>query len=224
MTKLNRRSKDNTIENIVSNLTFINALDVKLPGRYPKISYDIERKILNKIFSFRTTIGTMITKSGIPIYYRASGGRYFKVVTNYPTGSSAEKILPIDPKYANFVGAVLSSNLFFWFYQVYSDNHNLKLSDIERFPIPRQNIDNAILKQIDVLYNEYLKDIEKNAIIHNNTNYKNINSFKEYKISKSKHLIDQIDDLIGPLYGLTPEEIEFIKNYDIEYRMEDDEQ
>jgi len=224
MTKLNRRSKDNTIENIVSNLKFINALDVKLPGRYPKISYDIEKQILNKIFSFRTTIGTMITKSGIPIYYRASGGRYFKVVTNYPTGSSAEKILHIDPKYANFVGAVLSSNLFFWFYQVYSDNHNLKLSDIERFPIPKENINNVILQQVDILYNEYLKDIEKNVIIHDDTNYKNINSFKEYKISKSKHLVDQIDDLIGPLYGLTPEEIEFIKNYDIEYRMEDDEQ
>jgi hypothetical protein len=222
MTKLNRRSKDNTIENIISNLTFINALDVKLPGRYPKISYDIERKILNKIFSFRTTIGTMITKSGIPIYYRASGGRYFKVVTNYPTGSSAEKILPIDPKYANFVGAVLSSNLFFWFYQIYSDNLNLKLSDIERFPIPKENINNVILQQVDILYNEYLQDIKKNAIIHDDTNYKNINSFKEYKISKSKHLVDQIDDLIGPLYGLTPEEIEFIKKYDIEYRMEDD--
>jgi hypothetical protein len=164
----------------------------------------------------------MITKSGIPIYYRASGGRYFKVVTNYPTGSSAEKILPIDPKYANFVGAVLSSNLFFWFYQIYSDNLNLKLSDIERFPIPKENINNVILQQVDILYNEYLQDIKKNAIIHDDTNYKNINSFKEYKISKSKHLVDQIDDLIGPLYGLTPEEIEFIKKYDIEYRMEDD--
>jgi|GEM_PF-661796 len=222
MTKLNRRSKDNTIENIVNNLKFINALDVKLLGRYPKISYDIEKQILNKILSFRTTIGTMITKSGIPIYYRTSGGRYFKVVTNYPTGSSKENVLYIVPKYANFVGAVLSSNLFFWFYQIYSNNRDLKLSDIERFPISKENINNVILQQVDILYNEYLKDIEKNVIIHDDTNYKNIDSFKEYKISKSKHLVDQIDDLIGPLYGLTPEEIEFIKNYDIEYRIHDD--
>ena len=45
--------------------------------------------------------------------------------------------------------------------------------------------------------------------------------FREYKIGYSKPLIDKIDDFIGPLYGLTKDEIEFIKNYELEYRMAD---
>ena len=51
-----------------------------------------------------------------------------------------------------------------------------------------------------------------------------INDWHEerYKIGKSKSIIDRIDDYIGPLYGLSTEEIEFIKNYEIEFRMNDE--
>ena len=48
-----------------------------------------------------------------------------------------------------------------------------------------------------------------------------MDSFKEYKIGYSKKIIDEIDDFIGPLYGLTKDEVEFIKNYEIEFRMAD---
>ena len=48
-----------------------------------------------------------------------------------------------------------------------------------------------------------------------------MDQFKEYKIGYSKKIIDEIDDFIGPLYGLTREEVDFIKNYEIEFRMAD---
>jgi hypothetical protein len=50
-----------------------------------------------------------------------------------------------------------------------------------------------------------------------------VSSFEEYKIRKSKKLIDRLDDLICPLYGLTAEQIDFIKNYEIQYRISNDE-
>ncbi len=50
----------------------------------------------------------------------------------------------------------------------------------------------------------------------------NVSNFKEYKIGKSKNIIDEIDDYIAPLYGLSQEELEFIKNYEIEFRLTDD--
>jgi len=46
-----------------------------------------------------------------------------------------------------------------------------------------------------------------------------ISSFKEYKIGHSKYLIDKIDDIICPLYGLTSEETDFIKNYEMKFRL-----
>lgn len=44
----------------------------------------------------------------------------------------------------------------------------------------------------------------------------------EYKISKSKLIIDKIDILLAKYYGFTEEELDFIINYDIKYRMGDE--
>ena len=41
---------------------------------------------------------------------------------------------------------------------------------------------------------------------------------KEYRLRKSKSIIDEIDRLICPLYDLSESETEFIINYEIEFR------
>ena len=46
------------------------------------------------------------------------------------------------------------------------------------------------------------------------------------KIQSSKSIIDEIDKVLAKHYGLTEEELDFIINYDIKYRMgsDDDEE
>jgi methylase of polypeptide subunit release factors len=218
-TKMYRKNKNFNLQHLVNNLQFIDIKEVKLVGRYPKISLAIEKSILKKIFSQEKTIKDLIEKKGNPIYYRTTGGRYFKIITNYSTGSTKEKIIQFDKKYANAVGAILSSNLFFWFYQIFSNNLDLKTYEIQSFGVPKLEIN--VIKKLEKIYIDYLIDIEKNATTRQTENYANISSFKEYKISKSKHLIDQIDDIICPLYGLTDEERDFIKNYEINFRTDE---
>ena len=121
-TKMYRKSKNFNLQHLLNNLQFIEVKDVKLVGRYPKISLGIEKQILNKILSQPMRIKNIVRVTGRPIYYRTTGGRYFKVITNYSTGSTKEKSICFNPKISNFIGAVLSSNLFFWFYQVFSNN------------------------------------------------------------------------------------------------------
>ena len=96
---------------------------------------------------------------------------------------------------------------------------DLKSYEIDSFRIPFSKLSDKVILNIEKLYEEYLKDIESNANVRQTTRYTNIESFKEYKIVKSKHLIDKIDDLICPLYGLNFEETEFIKNYELEFRL-----
>ncbi|TXJ37227.1 Eco57I restriction-modification methylase domain-containing protein [Brachyspira pilosicoli] len=219
-TKMYRKSNEDTIDNILNDLEFIDVKEFKLLGRYPKISKEIEVNILRKLFKIKNDIGSLLKDKGNPIYYRMAGGRYFKVITNYSTTKAdSEKVIYFDKKIANTIGAILSSNLYFWYYQIFSDNLNMKKYDIESFKIPIDKLDNDKIKYIEKLYSKYLDDIEKNVIIHGKTNYKNINSFKEYKIRMSKNIIDEIDDFICPLYKLTKEETDFIKNYEIKYRM-----
>jgi hypothetical protein len=225
-TKMYRKNKDFDLQTLVNNLQFIDVKDVKLIGRYPKISLPIEKTILRKIHSQKAKIGNLLKKKGKSLYYRTTGGRYFKVVTNYSTGSTKEKPLFFESN-VDTIGAIMSSNLYFWWYQIYSNNLDLKGYEIETFGIPLDKITDEKMKEIEKLYADYLIDIEKNANIRKTNSERkgayNVESFKEYKIVKSKHLIDKIDDLLCPLYGLTQEETEFIKNYEIEFRVGDEE-
>ena len=216
-----RKGKNFNLQNLINNLQFTEVNEFLLFGRIPKIGLEIERSILRKIFRYNK-LETYINDTGLPIYYRSTGGRYFKVVTNYSTGSTKEKAICFKQDFATAIGAVLSSNLSFWFYQIYSNNLDWKSYEIEQFTLPV--LGEKEIRELTFLYDEYLTDIEKNAKTRQTSeesSYK-VYSFKEYKIGKSKSIIDKIDDLICPLYGLTQEETDFIKNYEIEFRLSDD--
>jgi len=218
-TKMHRRGTEFDLQKLIDNLQFVDVKGLTLYGRIPKISSEIEKTILKKLFK-QIKLGSIIKTSGSPITYRFAGGRYFKVVTNYSNNSSAERTIYFsNSKIANAVGCILSSNLSFWFYQIFSDNLNWKTYEIENFTIPQLTFEN--IDFLDKLYNRYLADIEANAntrITSEESTY-NVDSFKEYKIVRSKRIIDEIDDYICPLYGLTQEETDFIKNYELEFRL-----
>lgn len=221
-TRLNRKKGTKfSLSHLVNNLDFAEVLNLRIPARIPKIGTEIERNILSKILKF-PKISIYKRANGSNIYYRAAGGRYFKVITNYQTYSSAEKTISLDPKFSDIIGCLLSSSLSFWFYQIFSDNHNWKSSEIENFTVPTLSKDD--IENLKELYEKYLKDIESNANIRISSGQSSyhVSQFKEYKIVKSKKIIDDIDDYIGPLYGLSQTEIEFIKNYEIEFRMSGD--
>ena len=218
-TKMHRRGNKFDLQKLIDNLEFVDVKGQTLYGRIPKIGSEIEKNILNKLFK-QKKLGTLVKTSGSPIIYRFAGGRYFKVVTNYSNGSSAERtIFFANKKIADAVGCILSSNLSFWFYQIFSDNLNWKTYEIENFTLPQLSTENV--EYLDKLYSRYLTDIEAKANVRTTSGEStyNVDSFKEYKIVHSKAIIDEIDDYICPLYGLTQEETDFIKNYELEFRL-----
>ena len=218
-TKMHRRGNEFDLQKLIDNLEFVDVKGQTLYGRIPKIGSEIEKNILNKLFK-QKKLGTLVKTSGSPIIYRFAGGRYFKVVTNYSNGSSAERtIFFANKKIADAVGCILSSNLSFWFYQIFSDNLNWKTYEIENFTLPQLSTEN--IEYLDKLYSRYLTDIEAKANVRTTSGEStyNVDSFKEYKIVRSKAIIDEIDDYICPLYGLSQGETDFIKNYELEFRL-----
>ena len=217
-TKMHRRGNEFELQKLIDNINFVDVNGYTMTGRIPKIGSKMEKNILTKIFK-NTPIKTFYDDKGEPIYYRTTGGRYFKVVTNYPTGSTKEKPLYLQKRLTNAIGCILSSSLAFWFYQIYSNNLDWKTYEIENFTIPQLSTEN--IEYLDKLYTRYISDIEAKANIRTTSGKStyNVDSFKEYKIVRSKTIIDEIDDYICPLYGLTEEETDFIKNYELEFRL-----
>ena len=68
-----------------------------------------------------------------------------------------------------------------------------------------------------------MKDYLKNSIIkERNQKQTGLVRYREFYPVKSKPIIDEIDKVLAAHYGFTEEELDFIINYDIKYRMGDE--
>ena len=124
---------------------------------------------------------------------------------------------------ANVVCAILNSGIFYFWFILFSDCRHLNMREIENFPISYKTIDvqtKLSLKEKNVFL---MADFEKNKN-RKTTNYKTTGmvEYDEYFPKLSKPIIDEIDKELAKHYGFTDEELDFIINYDIKYRMGDE--
>ena len=68
-----------------------------------------------------------------------------------------------------------------------------------------------------------VKDLSKNSEIRERKQKATgLIKLQTFFVGKSKPIIDEIDELLAKHYGFTEEELDFIINYDIKYRMGDE--
>lgn len=125
----------------------------------------------------------------------------------------------ISTLYKNFAFDLVHSTLFFYFWIVYSDCYNLTKKYFSQIRVP------SILNSSvwDNLADKLNDDMIDNMQIAEYT-YKNKGTvrFAQFFPKKSKAIIDEIDKVLAKHYGFTEEELDFIINYDIKYRMGDE--
>lgn len=197
----------------------------------PKLSSSIDKSILNKVLSANDSIGLFVSKtSNSKIFYRTTGGLYWKVFTDfsplfYCNGvkgkSSRETSISVNTSAeATILVGVLSSSLFWWWYTITSNLRDLNPSDIAGFKFSSSLMeDKNLLRQSSL----YISDLKKNSSLLIRQQ-KGIGETKtqSFKISLSKSIIDEIDKILAQYYNFTDEELDFIINYDIKYRMGDE--
>ena len=213
--------------------SLMNGVDyVEIPRRRtafwaPKLGMEIESVLLEKCNRVKTILKLFMTKSGHRVYYRNSGGLYWKVFTDFPpafkingkTGHSTREtsFSLIKREMIKSSIAILSSNFFWWWYTVTSDCRSLNPYDVQNFPVHESALNDPELIELGEMY---LQDLQRNSTmlvrIQKQTGRTETQSFK---IQKSKHIIDEIDRVLAKHYDFTDEELDFIINYDIKYRM-----
>ena len=193
----------------------------------PKLGTEIESVLLEKFKRVKTVLRLFMTKSGHRVYYRNSGGLYWKVFTDFPPAFKVNGKAGHSTRETSFSLAkrgmtkssiaILSSNVFWWWYTVTSDCRSLNPYDVRNFPIHESALNDPQLVELGEMY---LEDLQRNSTmqvrVQKQTGRTETQSFK---IQKSKHIIDDIDRVLAKHYGFTDEELDFIINYDIKYRM-----
>ncbi|MCJ7655791.1 MAG: hypothetical protein MUO97_10945, partial [Dehalococcoidia bacterium] len=209
---------------LFSKIEYAPIKDERLAGSIPKLGVTEAVSILDKLRSERNEIGSCFnTKSRLTnnnVFYRR-GGLYWKVFVDFVTGSSEEKIINIiagiDPR---SIIAALSSNLWFWYFTSTSDCRHLGRRDIDTFPFDPREMSPPLYAELCKLGQEYVLDLRRHAGIEVRV-YKGNKSVEclSFIVKEAKPIIDKIDRLLAQHYGFTEEELDFIINYDIKYRM-----
>ncbi|MFZ1236725.1 MAG: DNA methyltransferase [Prevotella sp.] len=197
----------------------------------PKIQKKIELAIFDKINYKSTPLGFIIStnSNGEPIYYKNAGGRYWRLIKTFPTffksatsyTTTTEKLFYTDKNYISAVVAVLSSSLFYWYWRVVSNCRHLTNRELETFPLNNDFLCNVEdIKIVSSKYEDDLKKNKKRTITISRSTGEITQDF--YYVKNSKPIIDEIDKVLATHYGFTEEELDFIINYDIKYRMGDE--
>jgi hypothetical protein len=201
------------------------------PYVVPKQTSDLENDILRKLMAKKERLGLhFLNSSKYPIYYRIGGGRYSKVFTNFQPKfilngkkavSSRENYLFFkDLAYRDAAISALSSSLFFWYFIITTNCRDLNPVDLEEFPFSLNSATDEVKKKLVSLCAHLMDEYEERSKFKEKTSRLTGEIvYQEFYPRESKALIDQIDRVLAQHYGFTDEELDFIINYDIKYRM-----
>jgi len=197
----------------------------------PKINSNKERTLAERIFidSQPLSVVAIGGTNRRKIYYKNAGGRYWRLVKSFPTyyksdrGSttSTEKTMEVSSERVPMIVSLLSSSLFYWYWRVSSNCRHLTNRELDTFPVPNSLIDNHC--DIDKYHKRFEDDLKRNkerTTTHSESKGDITQDF--YYVRYSKPIIDEIDSVLAKYYGFTDEELDFIINYDIKYRMGDE--
>jgi len=186
-----------------------------------KIKNELETSILVKFYKNHELLNYKSdNKTKNCIYYRTAGGRYWKVVLSKSTGTEtlSEKLAYLKSLTCHQAISIISSSLFWWYYSCHYDMFNLK--DYMIFGFRISDLDNYISNELNSIGKEYEKSLENNAKVKKiKSKVRGNVEQKQYLVRLSKLIIDEIDKVLAKHYGFTEEELDFIINYDIKYRM-----
>ena len=196
----------------------------------PKIGYPIEIGLLEKLSALNVMdIFVQENSQSSSIYYRNAGGRYWRLVKSFPSyfmsssgasSSTTEHEIHVLSKYSAIASTLYSSSLFYWFWRVASNCRHLTKREFENFQVPKVLLVDPCLSTLKRLRDEYEASLKINAVRKTVTSRASgVIEQDEYRVAQSKSIIDQIDKVIAAALGITEEELDYIINYDIKYRM-----
>lgn len=198
---------------------------------YPKISNKVESKIIKVLQSQKKQLSAYVAKSSNhQVRYTRKLQYFIQFFIDPPIiyDNNRKIITPSELKEIGFDNseikeitlAVLNSNLFFWFFISFSDCRNVNSREILKFPITLDGFETVTGSALRRLSLKLMDDFKQNAIFQRrNDRRAGILEIQSFQPRLSKPIIDEIDKVLAEHYGFTDEELDFIINYDIKYRM-----
>jgi hypothetical protein len=149
--------------------------------------------------------------NGTDLWMRISGNYWYNAWTEPPyIGTQIAKTRVISEVYRDLILLIMNSSLFYLWFRVYSDGRHMNADILNAFPLPR--LSDQQLTDLAPIFKEYqLKLMQTMA---NNFD----SQHNRFLSSQFKGKLDEIDYILGELYGFSIKEIQSIINFEKEIR------
>jgi hypothetical protein len=213
-------------------LQFENAQAYVTDGAIPKIGDAIARSVLRRLRTF-DPFGGSLREVGDEFYFHNAPQYWVRAMDFVPyfwnerdgeqMSTQVKRLCLPDSDSASAAVAVFNSSLFYWWFIIHSDGRHLNMREIEAFPIGLATMSSATKGYLEGLVRRLMEDLRKNAR-RKEAHYQTTGrvAYDEFYPKLSKPIIDEIDRVLAQHCGFTEEELDFIINYDIKYRMGQD--
>lgn len=179
----------------------------------PKIGNVYEDSIFEKICNVKgesllSLLNTQNKQSSVYLNMRAC---FWMKAFSFNPGSKEYKEFGCSSEMKPYLLAILNSNLFFLYWTIVSDCWHITNKELSEFFVPTNGV---CLDMFRILTSKLERKLERTK--------KYIGSVQtqfEYKHRECKPEIDAIDDALQEIYGLTDDEVAFLKEYKLKYRM-----
>ena len=220
---------------------YINYIDVSkilIDGSIPKIPNKFVFSILDKMSKVSNkqtlTAEFLPSPSKYYLYYFRAVQYWFKILDTTPifvedgenklTGEMKTIYVTSEIKKYDII-SFLSSSCFFLNYIIWSSCQVVNSRDFNVY-FNFGTLADEEKKKLERLGEKLQKDYQKHSEIKTRNYSKKGREFtmkkQHFFIKNSKPIIDEIDKVLAKHYGFTDEELDFIINYDIKYRMGDE--
>jgi hypothetical protein len=200
-----------------------------IPGSIPKIGNDQLKNLICKVRNKKRRVGDVYSQSSdYKVYYYRSPLYWIRGMDFLPIFESATATRSVhhfkdfnvsNEKYIKSVGCIINSSLFYLWFIVYGNGRNVALRDIQTFPFDVEQLSSQQGGILNELFTKLMQDYKDHSLTKIR---KDGVKFQEFYPSYSKPLMDEIDHMLAKHYDFTDEELDFIINYDIKYRMGQD--
>lgn len=127
------------------------------------------------------------------------------------------RIRVADPQSALILSGILSSTAFYFFFKMVSNCRDLGRKEWAALPL--NPLAPAQVRELEALSRELQDRLRETARLRSRRYPSGVVAYREYYPGKAKPTLDAIDRVLARHYGLSAAELECLLNYDLKYRM-----
>ena len=139
--------------------------------------------------------------------------QYFRSPTRSRSIHHFRDLLFTTPPDGEAICAIINSTLYFFWFMAICNGRNLTGVDVGRFPVGV--FERSLCQRLAKVFSELMQDLKDNSFTRTRADCE----YQEFRPSASKGILDKIDCLLAEHYGFSEDERDFILNYEIKYRM-----